>query len=108
VPTWDNPGLVLNDEDAVDLSRALGSSVACQMRGHGSVVVGKTAELAFMSCFSVEQNARYQIAAEAFGGAAPFAPEVIAKTMRQRNDLVVAASIWEYFERKAVKESGPL
>ena len=40
VPTWDNPALVLNDEMAADLSRVLGDKLACQMRGHGSVVVG--------------------------------------------------------------------
>ena len=40
VPTWDNPRLVVNDSQAADLSRALGSHRCAQMRGHGSVVVG--------------------------------------------------------------------
>ena len=44
VPTWDNPRLVVTDEQAADLSRALGNKMAVQMRGHGSVVVGATAE----------------------------------------------------------------
>src|SRR6201988_2352677 len=44
VPTWDNPRLVVNDPQAADLSRALGGHRVAQMRGHGSVVAGATAE----------------------------------------------------------------
>ena len=47
VPTWNNPRLVVNDEQAADLSRALAGHRAAQMRGHGSVVAGATAEEAF-------------------------------------------------------------
>jgi L-ribulose-5-phosphate 4-epimerase len=102
VPTWDNPALVVNDALAEDLSKHLGSCVACQMRGHGSVVVGETPEIAFMHCFGMEQNARYQIAARPFGGHVPFTPDQIKHTMSQRKDLRVAWDIWKYFERKAL------
>ena len=37
VPTWDNPRLVVNDEQAADLSqRARRQDRCCQMRGHGT------------------------------------------------------------------------
>ena len=56
VPTWNNPRLVVNDEQAADLSRALGDRMVAQMRGHGCVVVGATAEEAFFACTFLEEN----------------------------------------------------
>lgn len=52
VPTWDNPRLVVADEQAADLSRTLGHHCAAQMRGHGSVVVGASPEEAFSTRFA--------------------------------------------------------
>ena len=71
VPTWDNPRLVVLDSQAADLSRALGSHRVAQMRGHGSVVVGSTAEEAFFACTFLEENAQIQLQAEIMGGAIP-------------------------------------
>ena len=76
IPTWDDPRLVMSDESATALSRTLGKHVACQMRGHGSVVVGETAELCLQNCTFIEENAQYQIEAEALGGAKPFPEEI--------------------------------
>ena len=71
VPTWDNPRLVVMDSQAADLSRALGNHRVAQMRGHGSVVVGATAEEAFFACTFLEENAQIQLQAEIMGGAIP-------------------------------------
>lgn len=108
VPTWDNPRLVLADDMAAQLSKALGYKLACQMRGHGSVVLGETAEAALMNCLAIEENAKFQIAAEPFGGAVPFAPAVIQEAMRLRGSLNVGRVVWEYYERKVVMEGAPL
>ncbi len=67
VPTWNNPRLVVNDEQAADLSRALGNTDVIQMRGHGSVVVGATAEEAFFACTFLEENAQIQLAGRDHG-----------------------------------------
>lgn len=61
VPTWNNPRLVVNEDQAADLSRALGDKIAVQMRGHGSVVVGESAEAAFFGCTFLEENASKQL-----------------------------------------------
>ena len=108
VPTWDDPRLVLNDAMAADLSKTLGDKLACQMRGHGSVVLGETPEVALMNCISIEENARLQIAAEAFGGAVPFPREMIEDAMRLRGQVQVAKVVWEYHERKVVTDGVPL
>jgi len=110
IPTWDNPRLVLSDDTAAQLSKTLGDKIACQMRGHGSVVVGETPESALLNCITVEENARYQIAAEPFGGAVPFPPEIVEEAARERNSMSVAVSrvVWTYFERKVLMTGVPI
>lgn len=108
VPTWDNPQLVLSDEAAVALSQTLGTKLACQMRGHGSVVVGETPEACFMNCTAIEDNARYQVMAEPFGGAVPFAPEIIQRAIKLRGTLDVAKVVWRYWEQKVEMQGVPL
>jgi Flp pilus assembly protein TadD len=46
----------LDDTSAVALSKAIGKSVACPMRGHGSVVVGDTAETALAFCTFIDTD----------------------------------------------------
>jgi ribulose-5-phosphate 4-epimerase/fuculose-1-phosphate aldolase len=110
VPVWDNPRLVLSDETAGQLSKALGGNLACQMRGHGSVVVGETPEVAFMNCFTVEENARYQIAAEPFGGPVPFPDEIVQRAAQERASMGYGPShvLWAYFERRIAMNGVPL
>ena len=108
VPTWDNPALVLNDEMAGSLSKALGDKLAVQMRGHGSVVVGENAESCFMHCTAIEDNAKLQVMAEPFGGAVPFAPEYIQRAMQTRGMLEVAKAMWRFWEHKVETQGIPL
>jgi ribulose-5-phosphate 4-epimerase/fuculose-1-phosphate aldolase len=110
IPTWDDPSLVVRDDQAGELSAALGDSVACQMRGHGSVVVGETPEIGLMNCYMIEQNAGYQIAATELGGAVPFDPEIVVATARFRTALKaeIAGALWGYFEGRALQNGLPL
>jgi ribulose-5-phosphate 4-epimerase/fuculose-1-phosphate aldolase len=112
IPVWDNPRLVVSDNAAAQLSQALGNEIACQMRGHGSVVVGKTPEEALWNCFAIEENARYQIAAEPFGGPVLFSQEIIEEAAQQRatpeRNALRHRLIWNYFERKVVMTGTPI
>jgi ribulose-5-phosphate 4-epimerase/fuculose-1-phosphate aldolase len=100
VPTWNNPRLVVNDQQASDLSRTLGSHRAAQMRGHGSVVVGVSAEEALFACTFLEENAQIQLQAEIAGGAIPLteqeATDCAAGTFSPR----LFALLWAFYERK--------
>jgi L-ribulose-5-phosphate 4-epimerase len=106
IPIWDDPSLVVKDDHAGELSDALGDKVACQMRGHGSVVVGETAEVGLMNCYTVEENARLQVEAEPFGGAVPFAPEVVEAIARFRTAMRddIARVLWAYFESRVLAD----
>jgi ribulose-5-phosphate 4-epimerase/fuculose-1-phosphate aldolase len=109
IPTWEYPGLVLNDEQAEALSKALGGRVACQMRGHGSVVVGETPETCLQNCTFIEENAQYQIDAEALGGAKPFAPEIWDAIGRQRRSGTGGTQLlWNYWQQIVEEQGIPL
>jgi ribulose-5-phosphate 4-epimerase/fuculose-1-phosphate aldolase len=108
VPTWDDPRMVLDDTTAVALSRALGKSVACQMRGHGSVVVGETAEMALAACTFIEENAQYQIDAEVLGGVKRFPDAAWGQLAAERRGSWGARLVWDYWERRVLTDGVPL
>jgi L-ribulose-5-phosphate 4-epimerase len=101
VPTWDDPRLVVSDPQAAALSAVLGGNVAVQMRGHGSVVVGETAEVAFFRSTFFEENARKQVEAEILGGALPLKPEEAADCARGTFNPRLLRLLWGYYQRKA-------
>jgi ribulose-5-phosphate 4-epimerase/fuculose-1-phosphate aldolase len=101
VPTWDDPRLVVSDPQAASLSAALGEHVAVQMRGHGSVVVGESAEIAFFRSTFLEENARKQVEAEILGGALPLRAEEAEECARGTFNPRLLRLLWNYYERKA-------
>jgi ribulose-5-phosphate 4-epimerase/fuculose-1-phosphate aldolase len=108
VPVWDNPRLVTTDAMASALSQVLGDKLACQMRGHGSVVVGETAERCLIACTFIEENARHQIEAEALGGAVPLSPEELVDCAARSVGGNLEKRLWEYWERRVVVAGLPL
>jgi ribulose-5-phosphate 4-epimerase/fuculose-1-phosphate aldolase len=108
VPTFDDPRMVLDDASAVQLSTALGKNVACQMRGHGSVVVGTDAEQALAFCTFIEENCQYQVEAEPLGGVKPFPKEMWDGLAAERRGGWGARLVWDYYERKVLTEGVPL
>jgi ribulose-5-phosphate 4-epimerase/fuculose-1-phosphate aldolase len=100
VPVWDNPRLVVTEEQAADLSRTLGNKIAAQMRGHGCVVVGETAEAAFFACTFLEENARIQLEADIVGKAIPLTAEEAADCANGTYDPRVFALLWTYYANK--------
>lgn len=100
VPTWNNPRLVVNDEQAAALSRTLGDKMAVQMRGHGCVVVGETTEQALFACTFLEENAGIQLQAEIIGGAIPLSPEEARDCAEGTFNPRLFPLLWTFYERK--------
>lgn len=100
VPTWNNPRLVLDQSQAADLSRTLGSHIVAQMRGHGSVVVGETPEAALFACTFLEENAQKQLQAEIMGGAIPLTPDEAADCAAHTFVPRLFPLLWAFYERK--------
>ena len=112
VPTWDDPRMVLDDHAAVALSKTLGQHNAAQMRGHGSVVVGQTAESCLQVCTFMEENAQYQIDAETLGGCKPFPKEIWEAISAQRRGSAAGNGgvhlLWNYWQQIVEEEGIPL
>lgn len=106
VPVWNNPRLVVTDEMARSLSQALGRHLACQMRGHGSVVVGETPETALVACTYIEENALLQLEAEALGAVIPLSPEELRDC--GNGAFGIAQRLWDYWERRVITTGLPL
>lgn len=102
VPTWNNPRLVMTDEQAADLSRTLSDKLAVQMRGHGSVVVGDSAEATFFACTFLEENACKQLEAEILGGAIPLSPEEALDCANGTFNPRLFGLLWAYYEQKVM------
>lgn len=100
VPTWDNPRLVVNDAQAADLSKSLGGSRCCQMRGHGTVVVGANAEEAFFACTFLEENAQIQLQSEIMGGAIPLSEDEARDCAEGTFNPRLFPLLWTFYERK--------
>ena len=110
VSTLDDPRMVLDDTSAEALSQALGQRIACQMRGHGSVVVGETVEAALAACTFIEENALYQIDAAQLGGLKPYAPDTwqsLVAGRAERSGGGAGRLVWEYWQRKILAEGVP-
>jgi ribulose-5-phosphate 4-epimerase/fuculose-1-phosphate aldolase len=108
VPTWDDPRMVLDDESAVVLSKTLGKAMACQMRGHGSVVLGEVAETCLQACIFMEENAQFQIDAEMLGGCKPFPKEMWDGIAAQRRGRFASNLVWNYYLQFVEEEGIPL
>jgi HCOMODA/2-hydroxy-3-carboxy-muconic semialdehyde decarboxylase len=74
IPVWDiadefgaTDMLVRTVEQGRSLARTLGPRRVALMRGHGSVVAGRTLSEVVMTCVYMEQNARLQMQALALG-----------------------------------------
>ena len=105
VPTWNNPRLVVNDELAADLSRALGDKIAVQMRGHGSVVVGESAEAAFFGCTFLEENAGKQLEAQIMGGAIALSADEARDCSESTYNPRLFNLLWSYYASKVALPS---
>lgn len=100
VPTWNNPRLVMNDAQASDLSKTLGSHRVAQMRGHGTVVAGATAEEAFFACTFLEENAQIMLQADVAGGAIPLSDEEARDCAEGTFNPRLFDLLWKFYERK--------
>jgi ribulose-5-phosphate 4-epimerase/fuculose-1-phosphate aldolase len=70
------------------------------MRGHGSVVVGASAEEAFFACTFLEENAQIQLQAEIMGGAIPLTEEEARDCAEGTFNPRLFPLLWAFYERK--------
>ena len=80
VPVHPDVTHIYTREQGDEVAATLGGGDACLIRGHGTVVTGKSVQELFMRCLDLEENARTLISAERAGGELlPLTPEECAR-----------------------------
>lgn len=104
VPVFEHVGHVNTRELGDGLARALGGRRAALLKMHGSVVVGKSIEEAFVAALQLEENAEKQLLAERSGSVIPMSAEEAERCVRQSFGEFSIQKRWEYYlerERRA-------
>jgi HCOMODA/2-hydroxy-3-carboxy-muconic semialdehyde decarboxylase len=103
VPVYDDSEKIDDFEKASGLARALGTSRAVIMRGHGAVIADATVEAGFVASFHLEENAKLFVQASILGKPIPLSKE---ETKRAGANSFKPSSIqkaWSYFMEKGRK-----
>ena len=97
VPVYDDADLITTPEQAQVMLSCLGEARLLELRGHGSVVAGRTMEEAFALAVILEENARKQLQAHLVGQPRRLRQDeldrLLAGTINQR----LFESFWRYY-----------
>lgn len=109
VPVWDvadrfgdTDMLVRTIEQGRSLARTLGDRRVALMRGHGSVVAGRTLREVVMTAVYLEQNARLQMQAAALGDVRYLSRGEIERASAMLLGSLASERAWETWRRRAV------
>jgi ribulose-5-phosphate 4-epimerase/fuculose-1-phosphate aldolase len=97
VPVWDNPRLVMTDQQAASLSQTLADKTGVIMRGHGVCVVGETAEECLFRCIFLEENAQKQYDAAALGNVIFLSAQEAEDCARGVSNKRLYELVWRYY-----------
>jgi ribulose-5-phosphate 4-epimerase/fuculose-1-phosphate aldolase len=102
IPVHPDPTHIRTAEQGDAVAHTLGQCSYCLLRGHGSVVAGKTVAEMFLDSLEMEENARSTVQASCLGSLKPITPEEVEllKVSFARNDYRVAKT-WEHYQEKA-------
>ena len=108
VPVWDIAAefgdtdlLVRTFEQGRSLARTLGPRRVALMRGHGSVVAGRSLQEVVMTCVYMEVNARLQLQAEVLGKVRYLSAEEARLYDETMLSSVVAERVWSAWVARA-------
>ena len=112
VPVWDiadefgtTDMLVRTMDQGRSLARTLGPGRVALMRGHGSVVAGRTVREVVMTCVYMEQNARLQLQAAALGKVRFLSDGEIRQTGEMLLGSLASTREWEKWEARTERTS---
>lgn len=101
-PVHPDPTHIRTIEQGDAVARTLGTCSCCLLRGHGSVVAGKTVAEVFLDSLEMEENARSAVHGASLGPLKPITPEEgeLLKASFAKNDFR-AAKVWDHYKEKA-------
>jgi ribulose-5-phosphate 4-epimerase/fuculose-1-phosphate aldolase len=106
VGRFDDPDLIVDDDQGDRVAAALGSQRAVLMRNHGVLVVGKDVPWAVLTAVTLERAARLQSIASTLGELRPIAPELALELLpvKYRDEFV--QEYWAAWQRQARRDGG--
>jgi ribulose-5-phosphate 4-epimerase/fuculose-1-phosphate aldolase len=101
-PVHPDPTHIRTAEQGDAVARTLGTCRCCLLRGHGSVVAGKTVAEVFLDSLEMEENARSAVHAASLGPLKPITPQEaeLLQASFAKNDFR-AAKVWDHYMEKA-------
>src|SRR5213592_58738 len=106
VGCFDDPDLIVDDDQGDRVAGALGPRRAVLMQNHGVLVVGKDVPWAVLTAITLERAARLQSIASALGELRPIAPELAQELMpiKYRDEFV--EEYWAAWQRQVRRGGG--
>jgi L-fuculose-phosphate aldolase len=108
VPRFDDPDLIVDDDEGDRVAVALGSRRAVLMENHGVLVVGADVKWAVLAAVTLERAARLQSIASTLGELRPIEQELALQLqpVKYRDEFV--EEYWAAWQRRVTREGGGL
>lgn len=101
IPVYPDPALIHTNEQGDEVARTLGAGDAVILRGHGSLVVGKSIEWTFAACVDLEESAARLYQASLLGPVRFYNEDEVQRVHQARRNESVVQKIWDHFVAKA-------
>jgi L-fuculose-phosphate aldolase len=108
VGRFDEPDLIVDDDQGGRVAAALGDRRAVLLQNHGVVVVGKDVPWAVLTAATLERAARLQSLASTLGELRPIDEELALQLLpvKYRDEFV--EEYWAAWQRQVIREGGGL
>jgi L-fuculose-phosphate aldolase len=106
VGRFDDPDLIVDDDQGDRVAAALGSRRAVLMQNHGVLVVGKNVPWAVLTAATLERAAQFQSIASTLGELRPIGPGLARQLLpiKYRDEFV--DEYWAAWQRRVVRQGG--
>ena len=108
VGRFDDPDLIVDDDQGGRVAAALGSRRAVLLNNHGVLVVGKDVPWAVLAAATLERSAQLQSIASTLGELRPISPELARQLLpvKYRDEFV--QEYWAAWRRRVLRDGGGL
>jgi ribulose-5-phosphate 4-epimerase/fuculose-1-phosphate aldolase len=101
LPVYQDPALIHTNEQGDEVARTLGDGEAAILRGHGSIVVGKSIESTFAACIDLEESAARLFYASLLGPVGFYTEDEVKRVAKGRERMSVMQKVWDHYVAKA-------